>query len=107
MILPQRDDAGKQPEPGTLGEQLAAIGISLALAEQHGTTAAMQWDQALQLAKDTNLTLTLQRSRHTLTQAMTGGAMTFSKTSAELARFMLDLTDGKQGSELRRRHGGR
>ena len=59
MILPQRDDAGKQPEPGTLGEQLAAIGISLALAEQHGTTAAMQWDQALQLAKDTNLTLTL------------------------------------------------
>ena len=58
MILPQRDDAGKQPEPGTLGEQLAAIGISLALAEQHGTTAAMQWDQALQLAKDTNLTLT-------------------------------------------------
>ena len=59
MILPQRDDAGKQPEPGTLGEQLAAIGISLALAEQHGTTAAMQWYQALQLAKDTNLTLTL------------------------------------------------
>ncbi|MCP4819079.1 MAG: hypothetical protein GY883_07815, partial [Shimia sp.] len=54
-----RHDAGKQPEPGTLGEQLAAIGISLALAEQHGTTAAMQWDQALQLAKDTNLTLTL------------------------------------------------
>ena len=59
MILSQRDDAGKQPEPGTLGEQLAAIGISLALAEQHGTTAAMQWDQALQLAKDSNLTLTL------------------------------------------------
>ena len=59
MILPQRDDAGKQSEPGTLGEQLAAIGISLALAEQHGTTAAMQWDQALQLAKDSNLTLTL------------------------------------------------
>ena len=59
MILSQRDDAGKQLEPGTLGEQLAAIGISLALAEQHGTTAAMQWDQALQLAKDSNLTLTL------------------------------------------------
>ena len=59
MILSQRHDAGKQPKPGTLGEQLAAIGISLALAEQHGTTAAMQWDQALQLAKDSNLTLTL------------------------------------------------
>ena len=65
MILPQRDDAGKQPEPGTLGEQLAAIGISLALAEQQGTTAAMQWDQALQLAKDSNLTLTLpERPAH-------------------------------------------
>ena len=59
MILSQRHDAGKQVQPGTLGEQLAAIGISLVLAEQHGTTAAMQWDQALLLAKDSNLTLTL------------------------------------------------
>ncbi|MDB4809759.1 hypothetical protein OAH34_01035 [bacterium] len=29
------------------------------LAEQYGSTAAMQWNQALQFAKDSNLTLTL------------------------------------------------
>ncbi|MDA7937004.1 hypothetical protein N9B79_01385 [bacterium] len=57
MILPQRDDAGKQPEPGTLGEQLAAIGISLVLVDDRGTTAAMEWNKASQVAKDSKLTL--------------------------------------------------
>ena len=66
MILPQpgtRASERKRPdpkrEPGTLGEQLAAIGISLALAEHRGTTAQMQWSDALQLSRCVTFTLVI------------------------------------------------
>ena len=66
IILPQPDTRAserKQPdperEPGTLGEQLAAIGISLALAEDRGTTAQMQWTDALQLSRCVTFTLVI------------------------------------------------
>ncbi len=35
-------------QPGTLGEQLAAIVLSIQLASRHGTTSAEQWDTAQQ-----------------------------------------------------------
>ncbi|PHQ34596.1 hypothetical protein CEE69_14375 [Rhodopirellula bahusiensis] len=36
-------------QPGTLGQQLAAISVSLYLAERRGLTAAEVWDDARRL----------------------------------------------------------
>ncbi|TWU39149.1 hypothetical protein Q31b_42340 [Novipirellula aureliae] len=39
--------ASKPPrQPGTLGEMLTAVLLSLMYAEQNGTSAAYQWDAA-------------------------------------------------------------
>lgn len=47
MILPNPSPSAN--EPGTLGQQFAAIGISLYLAERRGTTTAIEWQDARSL----------------------------------------------------------
>ena len=42
-------DKAHPAEPGTLAEQLAAVEVSLHLAERRGTRSADQWDDARRL----------------------------------------------------------
>ena len=54
MIVPPEPKQVNEPhrQPGTLLEQLVAVGISLHLADQRGTTAEMQWAESQAEARE-------------------------------------------------------
>ena len=53
IIPPETKQANEQHrQPGTLLEQFVAIGISLHLADQRGTTAEMQWTESQAEARE-------------------------------------------------------